>query len=239
MNISDNSISSHSTNVTVVIDAFRAFTTASYVLEQEPASYILTTESSVISRLTQQVAKPFLIGKREIGVDFLSYNIPNSPTRVKEANLCGRHIFHRTAAGAKGVLDAKGADLVLAASFVNADATARTIQALDHPEVSIIPMGHEATKPSLEDEVCAKYIDGLLKGAKIELVGYSSDLKQGPGNYFFSDDQWQYPQSDFKRCLKLRRFNFAIQAEVKSDYAILTRSAMPMDQFKSALSDED
>jgi 2-phosphosulfolactate phosphatase len=209
--------------VTIIVDAFRAFTTASYVLEKEPATYILTTKSSVIANLTAQFAKPFFIGKTENNENSFSYHIPNSPTRVIESDIKGKHVFHRTAAGAKGILNAKGANLILAAAFTNADATVRTIQTLTEPVVSIIPMGHEGNTPSLEDTVCAKYIESSLKGTAIELNPYLPELKQGPGHYFFSDDQWQYPQEDFTLCLELRRVNFAIQADVKDDYAILTK----------------
>lgn len=209
--------------VTVVVDTFRAFTTAAYVLKRNPASYVLTTKSSVIARLSEKVTNPLFIGKQEIGEHIFTYHIPNSPTRVKTVEIFGRSVFHRTAAGAKGVLNAKGADLVLAAAFTNATATVRTIQALKDPKVSIIPMGHEGETPSLEDEICAKYIDSLLKGTRIELEPYIPELQTGPGKYFFSDDQWQYPKEDFRRCIRADHIDFSIQAEVKDDYAILSK----------------
>lgn len=209
-------------NVAIVIDAFRAFTTACYVLEQQPATYALTTKSTVVSRLASNLSNPLLIGKPEIGA-VLTYDIPNSPTRVKGVKITNQNILHRTEAGAKGVLLAQGADIILAAGFVNADATVQYIKTLTNPKVRIAPMGHEAKTPSLEDDVCAQYIYALLHGQELNLTQFYTALREGSGSYFFSDDQWQYPRKDFDRCLKVGRFNFAIQAEVQDDYAILRR----------------
>lgn len=209
-------------HVTIIIDAFRAFATASYVLERHPAIYMLATKSAVISRLALNLTNPLIIGKPEKGTDLI-YDIPNSPTRVQGVSVSGRNVLHRTEAGAKGVLLAQDADIVLAAGFVNADATAQYIRTLPKPKVRIVPMGHEATTPSLEDHVCALYIEALINGEKIRLAPFLPALRKGPGRYFFSEDQWQYPREDFERCLETGRFNFTIQAVVRDDYAILTR----------------
>lgn len=208
--------------VVVVVDAFRAFATASYVLEQKPKAYMLTTKSTVVARLASQCKNPLLIGKPEQGIN-LAYDIPNSPTRVQDVKVADRHILHRTTAGAKGILLSKNADIILAAGIVNADATASHIMALQNPTITILPMGHEGTTPSLEDNICAEYIEALINGKKMRLDIFLPSIKKDSGRYFFTEDQWQYPREDFDRCLKIRRFNFAIQATVMDDYALLTR----------------
>lgn len=208
--------------VTVIIDVFRAFTTVPYVLERNPASYALAVKQSVIAILAAKCINPLVIGKPEKGTEGF-YHIPNSPTRAQEVDITGRNIIHRTEAGAKGVLQAQTADLVLVASFVNATATANYIKRLKDPQVVYAPMGHEGTLPSLEDDVCSEYIQAIVNGKKIELAPYIPRFREGPGKYFFSEDQRQYPKEDFDRCLEVDRFSFAIQAIVKGDYAILTR----------------
>lgn len=213
--------------ITVVIDVFRAFTTACYVLEQGPAHYILTPQSLVIAKLVAQIAQPIIIGKPEKGMEgVVKYDIPNSPTRAGELSLTERRVFHRTEAGARGVLQAKSADVVLVAGFVNAVATVRYIQSLADPEVTVLPMGHEATTPSLEDDLCARYIEAALKGERFDLTPFRSLLKEGAGSYFFAEDQWQYPHQDFETCLQINRFDFAVQAEVKEDYAVLSKKTV-------------
>jgi len=212
----------HQIHVVVVIDVFRAFTTAAYVLERHPATYMLTTKSTVISRLAKKFKDPLLIGKSEKGAN-LTYDIPNSPTRLGDVKVMGRNVLHRTEAGAKGVFLAGNADIILVASLVNAEATVKYIKSLSNAKVTIWPMGHEGTIPSLEDDICAKYIKALINGKKINLAKFVLELKEGPGKYFFGKDQWQYPYQDFDRCLEIGRFNFAIKAVVIDDYAILTR----------------
>ena len=208
--------------ITIVVDVFRAATTASYVLKQEPATYCLTNKSCVIARLVSSCSRPFPIGKSEIGADF-SYMIPNSPTRVKEFELKGHDVLHRTEAAAMGVLQAQGSDLVLLAGFVNADVTAAYVKTLFASEITIRPMGHEGKVHSLEDDLCAQYINALINGEDFDFSPFKLELQKGPGKYFFLEDQKQYPRKDFDRCLKIRRFNFVIIADVQDDYAILCR----------------
>lgn len=208
-------------HVTIIIDVFRAFTTASYVLEQSPKKYILTSRCHVISRLAKSFQNPLLIGKPEKGSHLL-YDIPNSPTRTKEVKVKERAILHRTEAGAKGILKAKNTDLVLAVGLVNANATAQYIHTLPQAKIEVFPMGHEGITPSIEDHICQLYIQACLRGEKMALSPFLSTLRKGPGRYFFSQDQWQYPIEDFECCINTGRFNFAIQAEVKEDYAVLS-----------------
>lgn len=211
-------------HATIIIDVFRAFTTASYVLARSPARYLLTTDSKIISELALIYPDSLLIGKSEKN-NSLIYDIPNSPTRTQHLEVKNKTILHRTEAGAKGVLQAlkNPSDIVLAAGLVNADATVGYLKKLNIHHVNIIPMGHEATTPSLEDDICALYIHELIRGNQVSLKPFFPAIRTGAGRYFFSHDQWQYPQEDFLRCLKLRRFNFAIQATANEDYAVLER----------------
>ncbi|MFK7974036.1 MAG: 2-phosphosulfolactate phosphatase [Rickettsiaceae bacterium] len=208
--------------VSVIIDVFRAFTTACYVLEQNPKKYIYATKTGVLRECALGYTNTLFIGKNEIGAN-IKYDIPNSPTRVKEIMVSDKVVLHRTEAGAKGILSAKDADIILATSFVNASATVRYIKKLQNPKIKIIPMGHEATTPSIEDDICAEYIKSLLNNKNFDINPFIQELKEGPGKYFFLKDQWQYPREDFQYCLEIDKFDFAIQAELCRDHALLIR----------------
>jgi 2-phosphosulfolactate phosphatase len=208
----------HHLNVTVVIDAFRAFTTAAYILHQRPREYLLTTTSASARRLATADPDALLVGKPEIGASVI-YDIPNSPTRVVETRVADRRVVHRTEAGARGVLATNG--IVLVAALVNAGATAAWLRQM-RAHVRLWPMGHQAASPTLEDDLCAACIESLMIGRTFDLSPYRKALRDGPGRYFFGEDQWQYPREDFERCLELDRFDFAIQAEVRGDYARLS-----------------
>ncbi|MBK8695778.1 MAG: 2-phosphosulfolactate phosphatase [Deltaproteobacteria bacterium] len=206
----------------MIIDAFRAFATACYVLDRRPADYLVTTSSAVAARLAREVAAPLLVGKAEIGADF-AYEIPNSPTRTLEVTVAGRTVIHRTQAGAMGVVQAVETELVLAASLVNAAATARYLWRFPDSAITLVPMGHEAITPSLEDDLCRRAIASHLQGRPFDLAPFIPALRDGSGRYFFGDDQRQYPREDFERCIACDRFDFAIRAERHGDYARLVR----------------
>lgn len=209
-------------DIAVVIDVFRAFSTACYVLEKSPSAYFYSHSDRVLEKLSNQVLNPFFIGKPEKGSK-LSYHIPNSPAHVLKEGIESRTVLHRSVSGAKGILSVKEADLVLGAGFINAKATVRYIKSFKNSTVTILPMGFEATTSSLEDELCARYLESLIKSYRFDLSSHIPELKSGAGKYFFSMDQYQYPQEDFEMCLELNKFNFAIHAHLYSDYASLSR----------------
>lgn len=206
----------------IIIDVFRAFATACYALESSPRDYLLVESSERARHLSREVDSPFLIGKAELGSD-LRYNIPNSPTRVLSQSLCGRTVLHRTGAGARGIISAGLADRVLTGAFVNAAAIVRYVLLQPPALVSLVAMGHEGERPSLEDELCARLIAARLQGHAFELEPYEALLRSGPGKYFFEATQEEYPQEDFARCLEVDRFPFVLRAERFSNYARLER----------------
>lgn len=206
--------------VAVIIDAFRAFATACFILKQQPKSYYLTARCGAVQRLQKQEQNSILVGKPEIN-SFLPYTMPNSPTRVLEWNMKNRTIIHRTAAGGAGVRYAKGVDILLAASFVNAKATADAVIHLNPSELTIYPLGHEGRTPTLEDDLCASYLEALIEGRVFELAPYIDQLRKGPGRYFFSENQEEYPREDFDYCLASNTFDSPIFVENCGDFAIL------------------
>lgn len=205
----------------VVIDVFRAFSTACYVLDRGPSDYFLVATSDVAERLARRVERPLLIGKPERGASFV-YDLPNSPTRSLEVDVPGRTVIHRTEAGARGILAARG-DMVLAAAFVNARATVRCLRRAGRASISLFPMGFEGATPSLEDDLCAALILAHLRGEAFAIAEHIDRLRRGPGRYFFGADQQQYPREDFDRCVASDVFEFAVRAECLGDHARLTR----------------
>lgn len=209
-------------NVIIIIDVFRAFTTACHILAQKPAHYFLMNTSASASKLLKNYPSAILIGKSEPNTA-LHYHIPNSPTRVNQINLKDKTVLHRTEAGAKGVLHALQCqyDLVLVAGLVNADATVNYLKHIRANKITLAPMGHEAVTPSLEDDLCADHIEALLNNTEINIENYIPEIRAGAGQYFFTEDQWQYPSQDFTQCLSTQQFNFAIRADAIEDYAVL------------------
>lgn len=208
--------------VIIIVDAFRAFATACYILRKNPLIYFFTNECKVVRKLKKVNPNALLIGKPEIGSNLL-YTIPNSPTRVQEINISGQSVIHRTTAGGFGVKLYKAPTIVLGASFVNAKATANAILRINPSYLKIMPMGYEAKSPSLEDDLCATYIYSLIEGSPFVLEDCIKKLREGPGRYFFGPDQNQYPKKDFFHCLAFNTFPFPIFVENCGNFAILRK----------------
>ncbi len=209
-----------SSPVTIIIDAFRAAATACEVLAAGPLDYFLVFDSGAAERLAADVPAPLLIGKPEIGAS-LPYDLPNSPTRVSRVDIPARTVIHRTNAGGGGVLAAPATTTILLAGLVNLSATVRA--AGDRPWV-LHPMGHEGVTPSLEDDLTAALLTARREGRPVEIAPHLDALRHGPGRYFFSDDQAQYPAEDFVRCTSVDAFDFAVRAEHHGNYARLMRA---------------
>ena len=97
----------------VIVDVFRAFSTAATILQAQSKDYILTNKCTTIHNLVSALHSPsILIGKPEEH-STLKYTIPNSPTLAAGLTLTNQSVYHRTAAGASGVLASKEADIVL------------------------------------------------------------------------------------------------------------------------------
>jgi 2-phosphosulfolactate phosphatase len=209
----------------VIIDVFRAFTTACYVLAQRPTAYLLAGGCTTARRLGLGRPDTLLIGKPEPGSD-LVYDIPNSPTRALSIPIRGRTVIHRTAAGARGVLAAQHADAVLVAGFANAAATVRYIQALSPAFVSLVAMGHEGTTPALEDDLCAACLAASLTAEPFDLTPHLASVRQTSGAYFVGSAQDEYPVEDFDRCLTLDSYPYALRAEQFGVYARISRAGV-------------
>ena len=147
----------------IIIDVFRAFTTAAVALSRGADKIILVAEVDealdLRSRGLGDICVGEVAGMRPQGFDF-----GNSPLELSQADVDGKTLIQSTRAGTVGVAAALKADHIYAASQVNAQATVKSL--LRHPPnlVTIVAMGVEGQERSDEDEQCALYIRNLLQG---------------------------------------------------------------------------
>lgn len=157
----------------------------------------------------------------------------------------GKDIIHVTGTGSAGILtaEAAGADEIIAAGLVNAEAAAKYISARDPELVSLVATGKDGLENAKEDTLCAKYIESLLTGREItgddalprmfRTRNFSSDqiqlvadvlLTDGGEHFFTPDPEWQevYPRADFFLCTACDLFDFVIRVDRDEEGVLYT-----------------
>src|SRR4029077_9898903 len=112
--------------LTVVIDVFRAFSTAAYAFDRGAREVVLVAGVDEALALRERWPDALVMGevhgRRVPGFDF-----GNSTTAIAKADLAGRRLIQRTSAGTQGVVAASGAETLVLGSLVCAGALVRHI----------------------------------------------------------------------------------------------------------------
>ena len=222
--------------LTVIIDVFRAFSTACYVYDHGAVKIIPIGEIDQAYRLKEKNQDFVLIGERNEqkppGFDF-----GNSPSQLVAGKIAGKTIVHTTSSGTQGIANAKKADEIITGSFVNASAIVKYIQQKKPKTVSLVCMGYACEYPTDEDTLCAEWIkneleasSGLTKVKGNQLKSFKEMveiIRAGSGARFFDPEKQSWsPKADFELCLDLNRFNFVLKVEVENSFNTLVKIDM-------------
>lgn len=203
--------------ITVIIDVFRAFSTACYAFDSGASRIIATGSVDEAFRLKKKYRNAVLAGERD-EKKIPGFDFGNSPTEIIRSDLKGVTVIQTTTAGTSGLVNAGKAALLLAGSLVNSGATAGYIKALNPETVSLIAMGYRAQVTAEEDILCAEVIADKLKGKEPEIKQRIDDLRNTSGKRFFNRDNLDFsPPTDFFLCTMTDRFNFVLKAERRPD----------------------
>ena len=203
--------------LTVVIDVFRAFTTACFIANNGAEAIYPVGKVETAFELKSRLKNPVLVGERnEVIVPGFDYG--NSPANIEHTDFTGKNVIHTTSAGTQGIVNAVNADEIITASFVNVCAVVRYIRARNPQTVSIVCMGICTKRPSEEDTWCAEYIRALLLNEEFDVKDRLSRLRQLEGKRFFRpDNQLQCPARDFYLATRVGIFDFVLKAEKQAD----------------------
>ncbi len=209
--------------LTVIIDVFRAFSTACYAtaLGAGPLYPAGTLEEAFW--LKQQLPGALLMGERnERKPD--GFDLGNSPYQLLKTDMSGKAIIHTTSSGTRGIAGASRADEILTGSFVNAGAIVRYIQKSTPENVSLVCMGYACQYPTDEDTLCAEYIRNELLGKTSDLTAMKNQIRQGSGARFFEETSREWaPAEDFDLCLRHSQFDFILKVGKKGPYTYLRK----------------
>jgi len=209
--------------ITVIIDVFRAFSTACYAFERGIEKIYPLGDLDLALSLKKDHPEYLYVGERNeqkaAGFDF-----GNSPTHLLEAEISAKTMVHTTSSGTQGLVNAKNASEILTGSFVNAGAIVRYIREKNPENVSLVCMGYACKYPTDEDTLCARYIKNEIEGVTSDFKSMVERIKQGDGARFFDPEKQSWsPESDFRLCLDLNRFNFVLKAEKEGDLIYLRK----------------
>ncbi|MEV7404406.1 2-phosphosulfolactate phosphatase [Streptomyces sp. NPDC091267] len=210
-------------SVAVVVDVMRAFTVAAWAFAQGAEKIVLA--ESLDEALALKARHPDWAAIKD-GPPAPGFDAVNSPGLLRSVDLGGRTVVQKTTAGTVGALAVREAQLVLCASFVVAEATARHLQARGSAGVTFVVTGEDGQAD--EDLACAEYIARRVTGAGTDAADYlrraarsraADELTQGVRQGVHPDD--------VALCLELDRFPFAMVAALEDSLMVLRPCAVP------------
>lgn len=206
----------------VIVDVFRAFTTAAVAFSRGAAKIVMVAEPSEALAMRGRGLGDLCVGEIN-GIPPEGFDFGNSPFEMAGADLEGKVVIQSTRSGVIGAAAATGASAIYAASFVVAKATAGAILRDNPPLVTIVAMGWNAQMRTDEDELCALYLRNLLEGrepnpdALRQLVQAS-----GEAGKFYDPAQPHFHPEDCEMALDVNRYDFAIRV-AREDNLLVAR----------------
>lgn len=209
--------------LTVIIDVFRAFSTACYAFDcgAGPIYPVGTVDEAFA--LKKRFPQALLVGERnEQPIE--GFDFGNSPTYLIQGDIRGKSIIHTTSSGTQGIVNAVNADEIVTGSFVNAGAIVRYIGQQNPEKLSLVCMGYACSYPTDEDTLCAQYIKNELLGIESDWNAMVNRIRNGSGKRLFeAESQAWAPASDFDLCLDKNRFDFVLKTCFEDEICYLKK----------------
>lgn len=209
--------------VAVVVDVMRAFTVTAWAFAQGAEKVVLA--ESLDEALALKARHPDWVAIKD-GPSAPGFDTVNSPGLLRSIDLGGRTVVQKTTAGTVGALAVKEASLVLCASFVVAEATARLLRIREGDGVTFVITGEDGRAD--EDLACAQYIARRATEAGTDATEFlrragesraAAELAEGVRQGVHPDD--------VALCLELDRFPFAMVAALEDSLMVLRPRAVP------------
>ncbi len=205
--------------ITVVIDVFRAFTCEPLLFHYGAERIFIEGD---IEKCFSFRGDAILVGEmNEAPIE--GFDLTNSPSLIMSKGSAfwkGRKVIHRTTSGAPGAVAAlERSEEVLAASYVNARATAEYIAKKNPPLVSIVAMGIRSLERAPEDDLCGDYIESMLTGIQYDHIeAIRRILAHETARKFLRGDKPYLPREDPAICIQRDLFDFALRVKRESPF---------------------
>jgi len=197
------------TGVVIVIDVLRAFSTAAYAFSRGAKEILLVSGVEEALALKLQTPNSKVMGEVG-GLPPAGFDFGNSPTHISVEDLSGVTLIQRTGAGTQGAVRSNNAQVMLASSFVVAEATVHFVNRINVPEVTFVVTGKSQERGD-EDLACAEYLEERLKGNRPETKLYIQRVFNSRDAVQHLDPrETSFPLSDLEYCTDIDRFDFAM-----------------------------
>ena len=192
------------TGTAVIIDVFRAFTTAAFCVGAGAREIVLVGTPQEAFAIREREPSAFLTGEVD-GRPIDGFDVGNSPSKIVDLDLNGRLVVQRSSSGTQGVVAAVACDEIVLGSFVIASATCRYVRSRGR-DASLVAMGDGGAVPNAEDEACARFMEGRLNGEATDAALLIVALPQWKNIQW----PWWFPKEDAELATEVDRFDFAL-----------------------------
>lgn len=207
--------------VVVVIDVLRAFTTAAYAFDRGAEKILPVSTIAEAFNLKTQFPESLIMGE-EKGVKPEGFDFGNSPLDISKQDLKSRTIIQRTSAGTQGLTRTKNHQILIAASFVVASATAKFLKSIKPEMVSFIITGQSLGRDGDEDQACAEYIEQLFRGETPNPGDFTARILTSTVGQFFIKENLSYlTQIDVEMSSLVDIFDFVMLVKNEENYKVL------------------
>lgn len=196
----------------MVIDVFRAFSTACYLSSAGVQSIWAVSDAQTALEMRRHDPGILLMGERG-GFRIPGFDLGNSPCQVMAAGqLPGRSVVMTTSNGTRGLAGAGRAGTVITGGFVNAGAIVAYIKRQAPQVVTMVCMG-SGGRPAIEDTLCGIYLRSRLLGEGVAFDRIRETiLNHGRLTHFYDPSCTDMPLEDLNLCLAEDLFNFVLIA---------------------------
>ena len=210
----------------IIIDVYRAYTTAAVAFQRGAEKIILTASVDEALDLRTRGLGDYCMGEQD-SIMPPEFDFGNSPYALSQADVRGKTLIQSTSAGTKGANAALNADRVYVAALVNAAATARAVRADEPERISIVAMGSAGVLRPDEDEQCALYLRNLILGYPQDPESVRSLVASAAVSAKFDDPaRPQFDPRDRAIALRVDSVPFAIRV-TREDGVLVARSWSP------------
>lgn len=209
--------------VVIIIDVFRAYTTAAVALSRGVEKIVLVAEVEEAIALREQGLGDLCVGEvggmRPEGFDF-----NNSPSQMARADIEGKTIIQSTRAGTVGMTAATRAEKLYGGSFAVASATVDVISRQRPELLTIVAMGSEGRIRVDEDEQCALFLKNLFQGRRPNHEAVRTLVLAGEESQKYDDPtKPHFPAEDREMALTIDSHDFAIRVDREDGLLVARR----------------